>query len=65
MQVRCNYFSSTLPECISKLKVVEKCLKYKVYLLLPELYVVARVAEHGSEYQGTLPLSVVLDMVTV
>ena len=31
----------------------------------PELYVVASVAEHASEYQGTRPSSVVLDTVMV
>ena len=35
------------------------------YLLLPELYVVARVELHCSLYQGMFPFSLALLMLTV
>ena len=35
------------------------------YLLLPELYVVAKVELHCSLYQGMLPFSLALLMLTV
>ena len=59
MQVRRNHFPLTLPGHIV-LFSNNSVETVHVYLLLPELYVVARVELHCSEYQGMFPFSLAL-----